>query len=100
MTVTLRQDSKDITLPCGYQEWKRSRAPISAGKLARFSDEPVAGTFAWLGDSTCAIKLCAFETPYHLLYTLRFDGKQLTLDTETNVAFGAAKRPQLIGHEE
>ena len=100
LTLTLRMDGKEIVLPCGYHEWKKSRAPLLAGKLAQFPDEPTAGTFAWLDDHTCAIKLCAFETPYQTTLTLRFNGEQMTLDAETNVAFGPTERPQLIGRAE
>jgi hypothetical protein len=100
LTLTIQLDGKAITLPCGYREWKKARAPLLAGKLAEFPDEPTAGTFAWPGDDTCAIKLCAFETPYHTMLTLQFNGDQVTLDSEANVSFGQTKRPQLIGRSE
>jgi CubicO group peptidase (beta-lactamase class C family) len=100
LTLTLRMAGKDIALPCGYHEWLKSHAPLYAGSLAHFPDEPTAGSFAWTSDDTCAIKLCAFETPYHKMLTLRFDGNRVTLDTELNVAFGPTKQPQLIGQAE
>ena len=68
--------------------------------MAQFPDEPTGGTFAWPADDTCVIKLCAYETPYHTTLTLKFDGDQMMLDSETNVAFGPTKRPQLIGKAE
>jgi len=46
---------------------------------------------------TCALKLCAYETPYETTLTLKFDGDQMTFDSESNVSFGPTKRPQLIG---
>ncbi len=101
LTLTIRmEDGKEIALPCGYREWKKTRAPLLAGRLAEFPDEPIAGTFAWPGDDTCAIKFCAFETPYHRMLTLKFNGDQVTLDSEANVSFGQTKRPQLIGRTE
>jgi hypothetical protein len=100
LTLLLRLDGKDFAIPCGYQEWKKGRAPLMAGKPAQFSDEPTAGSFAWSSDETCKIKTCAFETPYHTTFTMKFDGDQLTFDAENNVAFGATKRPQLIGRAE
>jgi hypothetical protein len=95
--LTLRVADQDVAIPCGYREWKKGRAPFVAGKLARFPDEPTAGTFAWSGDDTCALKLCAFETPYHRMLTLKFDGDRVVLDSELNVAFGPTKQAQLIG---
>ena len=100
LTLTLQENGKEAKLPCGYREWKKSSAPLFAGKMAQFPNEPMAGTFAWPTDDTCTIKLCAFETPYQMTLTLNFSGDQLTLDSETNVAFGATKRPQLIGRAE
>jgi len=97
MTLSLRMAGKDWEIPCGYREWRKSRAPLFAGKLAQFPDEPMAGTFAWPGDDTCAFKLCAFETPYHKMLTLKFDGDRVTLDSELNVSFERAKQPSLTG---
>jgi hypothetical protein len=100
LTLTARADSKEVTIPCGYQQWKKSRAPLLVGKLAQFPDEPTAAAFAWPHDDTCLIKLCACETSYHTTLTLKFDGDEVRLDSEVNVAFGPTKRPQLIGRPE
>ena len=98
LLLAARMNGKDVTIPCGYHEWKKSRAPMMAGRLAQFPDEPTAGSFAWRDDTTCVIKLCAYETPYLTTLTLKFDGDQVTLDSESNVGFGPTKRPQLTGH--
>jgi hypothetical protein len=100
LTLTARLDGKDASIPCGYHEWKKARAPLLGGRLAQFPDEPTAGTFAWPADDTCVIKLCAYETPFQTTFTLKFEGDQVTLDSEANVAFGPTKRPQLIGRGE
>jgi hypothetical protein len=100
LTLAARMDGKEITIPCGYREWKKSRAPLLGGRLAQFPDEPTAGTFAWSANDTCVIKLCAYETPFQTTFTLKFDGDQMTLDSEANVSFGPMKRPQLIGRAE
>lgn len=100
LALTAKMDGKELTIPCGHREWKRGRAPLLGGRLAQFPDEPMAGTFAWSPDDTCVIKLCAYETPFHTTLTLKFDGDQVTLNSEANVAFGPTKRPQLIGRVE
>ena len=100
VTLTTRMAGNDITIPCGYHEWKKGRAPLLGGRLAQFPDEPTAGTFAWSTDDACVIKLCAYETPYHTALALKFDADQVTLDSEANVAFGPTKRPQLVGRAE
>ena len=100
LTLVLQQGGKEIRFAAGYREWEKSNAPLSIDKMAQFAGEPFGGTFAWLDDDTCTIKLCAVDTPYHLLMTLKFSGGQVTLDTEASVAFSAAKQPQLIGRAE
>ncbi len=100
LTITARMDGKEVTIPCGYQEWTKARVPLFGGRLAQFPDEPTAGTFAWQADDTCVIKLCAYETPFQTTFTLKFEGDQMTLNSEANVAFGPTKRPQLAGHAE
>ena len=97
LTITLRVDGKDIALPCGYNQWQAGRAPLSVGALAQFPDEPVAATFAWPEPDTCLIKLCAVETPYHVVLKLKFTGDSVTLERETNVAFGPTKAAALTG---
>jgi hypothetical protein len=98
LVLHLRLSGQDWLIPCGYQDWKKSRAPLLAGKLAHFPDEPIAATFAWLADDTCAVKICAYETPYHKTLTLKFAGDQVTLNSELNVAFEAATHRTLTGH--
>jgi len=100
LKVTAWMNGKEVTIPCGYQEWKKGRAPLLNGRLAQFPDEPTAGTFAWSADDTCAIKLCAYETPFQTTFTLKFEGDQVTLNSEANVAFGPTKQPQLTGRAE
>ncbi len=100
LTLALRQGGKEIKFVSGYREWQKSNAPLPINELAQFADEPFGGTFAWPDDSTCTLKLCALNTPFHLLMTLKFSGDQVTLDSETNVGFSAERQPQLIGHAE
>jgi CubicO group peptidase (beta-lactamase class C family) len=97
LTLTLHVAGQELAIPCGFREWQQSRAPFFAGKMAQFPDEPIAGTFAWNGDDTCVVKLCAIETPYQRTLTLKFDGNRVLLDSELNVAFGPTKQAQLIG---
>jgi len=100
LTLTGRMAGKQVTVPCGYQEWKKGRAPLVGNRLAQFPDEPTAGSFAWSGSDACVIKLCAYETPFQTTFTLKFQGDQVTVDSEMNVGFGATKRPQVIGRVE
>ena len=89
LTITTRMDGQEVTVPCGYREWKKSQTPLPDG--------PTAGAFAWPTDNTCVIKLCSYETPYHTTISLKFDGDEMTMNSETNVAFGPTKRSQLTG---
>jgi len=100
LTLTARINGKDANVPCGYHEWKKGHAPVVGSRLAQFPDEPTGGSFAWSADNSCVIKLCAYETPFQTTITLKFEGDEVKADWETNVGFGATKRPQLIGKAE
>lgn len=59
----------------------------------KFKDEPVAGCFAWESDSSCLIRICAYETPFVQNMRIKVEGEKLTLESEWNVAFGPTKLP-------
>ena len=46
------------------------------------------------------MKLCFYETPFMTKAILKFKGDTLTFDSESNVAFGPTKQPQLVGKAE
>lgn len=100
LSLTLRLDGRDVTLPAGHGKWLHARGPFPAGRLAQFPSEPIAGTFGWTSPDTLEVKFCAVETPFHLTYRLKFEGDQVILDAETNVAFGPTRRPTLVGRTE
>jgi CubicO group peptidase (beta-lactamase class C family) len=66
LTLTVEQDGKVAKLPAGYRHWRTGRTPLPAGRLSRVADEPVAGTFAWSAENTAVVKVCAYETPFHI----------------------------------
>ena len=100
LALTLRSDGRDITCPAGYRQWREGQAPFPGGRLAQFTDEPVAGTFGWVSTNTLEVRISAYETPFQMVYRLKFDGDQVTLDQEANVSFGPRKQPTLEGHPE
>lgn len=97
LNLTIRVNGRDAKVACGHRQWRSGRGPFAGGYLADFPDEPLAGTFGWTADDALQIKICAVETPYHLTLKLKFADDNLTFDSETNVGFGATKRPTLNG---
>jgi CubicO group peptidase (beta-lactamase class C family) len=100
LKVTFRINGKDMVVPCGYKKWVSSYGPLFAGKLADLPEESFAGTYAWPTEDMCDIKICAINTPFHLLITLKFDGNQVVLDRETNVKLDSLKPLHLVGRAE
>jgi hypothetical protein len=100
VTLAVRLDGKEMNLAAGYRQWRQSRVPFPAGRLAQFPDEPVAGTFAWPAEDTAEVKVCGYETPFNFTFRLKFEGDQVTLDREANVSFGPRKQAALIGRAE
>ncbi|MDB6130043.1 MAG: penicillin-binding protein beta-lactamase class, partial [Verrucomicrobiales bacterium] len=83
---------KEYLVPCGSLAWKK-------GKFVHptLGDQLAAGSGAWTSGDTYSAKIVLYETPFHVTLRCRFEGDQLKLDTEYNVAFGARTLPQLVG---
>jgi len=96
-TLELRFEGHEMVLPAGHRQWVRGRASLLAGRLAQFPDEPVAGSFGWTSHDTVEVKVCACETPFVVTFRLKFQGDELRLDQEANVAFGPTRQPTLTG---
>jgi len=62
-----------------------------------YVDEPGAASGAWVKEDTYVVKQSFTETPFALTTTLRYSGAELSCTMETNVGFGATKKPALTG---
>jgi hypothetical protein len=100
LELVIRRGGETARYPAGFRRWVEGRAPVPAGRLAGFPDEPVAGSYAWGEDGKAVFKVCAYETPFVLTYRLAFAGDEVTLESEANVAFGPRERPALTGRAE
>jgi len=97
LTFTMGDSNKSIIFQAGYGDWKTGRSPFPVGRLSDFEDEPVAGSYAWTDEATLTLKVCAVETPFHLNFEFTFKDDQVTIESQSNVAFGPKKRPTLTG---
>ena len=91
-TLTIRIDGTDQTIVCGPASWTTGRAgfgPLPEG--------PIAANGGWTDGDTFTAKVAFVETPFLLTLKLNFNGDELTLDTDSNVGFGATKQPTLAG---
>jgi CubicO group peptidase (beta-lactamase class C family) len=95
LSLAFRRGGQTLTLDSGHRSWRLGEALVSAGIYAPPTREPVAATYGWENDTTAVIKACAYETPFHVTYRLRFEGDTLTLESENNVSFGPTARPTL-----
>ena len=99
-TLIVRTAGGETRTPIGIESWAKSQQGFANG-LDRFLSVPahpvVAASGAWTAEDAFTVKLVLYETPFYSTLTFRFDGDQLTLNTEHNVAFGSTKVPQLIG---
>lgn len=98
--LLVRTSTDEITTPLGFESWKRSRDSFTNG-LDHFLSVPanplVAASGAWTREDTFSVKIVLYETPFYTTLNFRFEGDQLTIDSEDNVAFGPTKLPQLVG---
>jgi hypothetical protein len=97
LTLVLRSEGREIVLPASHRQWRKGRALLPGGRAAQFPDEPVAGSFGWTADDALEVKVCGYQTPFHITYRLEFAGDRVVLHQEANVAFGPRKQPALEG---
>ena len=93
IVLRTRIDGVEQRIECGSGEWIKGRAAL--GPL--MPDQPAAATAAWSDEQTLKVKICFHETPFVTTLTLSYTGKELLLDSETNVGFGPTKSPRLVG---
>lgn len=98
-TLVVWTVSGESRIVCGPGTWRKGTASFvnGVGGSMVASSEPVAASGAWTGDDTFTVKLCLYETPFYTTMVFRFNGAQLMLDSEHNVAFGPTTLPQLVG---
>lgn len=95
LSLDLRLRGRDVSYVCAQGDWRQGRGVLPGGRLAQFPDEPLAGAFAWENEHTLVARVTAYETPFQLRLRFQFADDELTLDSETNVAFGPTRRPTL-----
>ena len=96
VTLVARFDGVDRRIACGAR--RLEEGPARVGPM--FPEQPAAASGAWTGDDTYTARICFYETPFILTLTLKFDGDELLLDSESNVGFGPTRPPQLVGKAE
>lgn len=89
--LTLIVEGKEQSIVCGRGEWLRGESA-----WATFPAAPTAITGGWK-DKTFTMKLCYYETPFILTNQFTFEGDAVTFTSESNVAFGPTKQPELKG---
>ena len=79
-------------IPCGHNAWKKSRLALGA-----LPEQAAAVSGAWTADNVYTAKICFYETPFVVSVRLDFSDGKLRFEQNWNVAFGPAKKQQLIG---
>ncbi len=95
VTLVARFDGVEQRIACGRGAWQKGR--VAWGSLPQ---QPAAASGAWTADDTFTAKLCFYETPFIVTVSLKFSGKELQYDSESNVGFGPTKESQLVGKAE
>jgi len=98
--VAIRTGGGETRLPFGINSWVKSRGTFTNG-LDRFLSVPanpmVAASGTWSAENTFTLKIVLYETPFYSTVNFKFDGDNLVIDSEQNVAFGPTKMTQLVG---
>jgi CubicO group peptidase (beta-lactamase class C family) len=101
-TLTIRNESGEQQVACGYGRWIRGAADIESayrrhlGTQAPVPDAVVASG-AWTADDTYVAELWWYRTPFRRTLTCRFSGHGMQVDQQANLSFGPTERPRLEG---
>jgi len=94
-TIVARFGGSDQRITVGRGAWRKGR--VAFGTLP---EQPAAASGAWTADDTFTAKICFYETPFISTIRLKFAADKLLFDSESNVAFGPTRQPQLVGAAE
>ena len=94
-TIVARFGGIDQRITVGRGGWRKGR--LAYGTLP---EQPEAASGAWTADDTFTAKICFYETPFIYTIRLKFSADKLLFDSESNVAFGPTRQPQLVGMAE
>jgi CubicO group peptidase (beta-lactamase class C family) len=98
--LVVRTETGESRIPVGTGSWMKSRGAFANG-IERFLSVPtpplLAASGGWTAPDTFTVKIVARETPFYSVLNLRFEGDQLSIDSDHHVAFGATKMTRLVG---
>ncbi|HAV62338.1 MAG TPA: serine hydrolase [Verrucomicrobiales bacterium] len=100
VTIDLRIGDRDVSYDCAHGDWRKGSGFLPGGRPGQALEEPFAACFAWANGDTLLARVTAYETPFQLRLRFTFSGEELTLESESNVAFGPTKRPNLTARTE
>jgi hypothetical protein len=78
--------------PVGYGEMLTGEMVIPG-----FGKTTVGTSGAWTSENTYRAFMYHVESPHAIFYTFTFNGNEVAIDSEYNVTFGPAARPQVVG---
>jgi CubicO group peptidase (beta-lactamase class C family) len=91
-SITMWHAEEELTLPIGYGEMLPGKMTIPG-----LGNVPVASSGAWTSENTFRAMMYNYESPHAIIYDFTFEDNKILVDSEFNVTFGPAKRPQVIG---
>jgi CubicO group peptidase (beta-lactamase class C family) len=98
--VKLETDTADFLLSFGAAEWLAGTTSKPIPSLTAGAIENTAflypvktnGSYTWKDNHTLYLWLRYIESPHSEKFTIRFNGKGLTMDTEKSIDFGGRKK--------
>jgi len=95
VSLVVRVNGVEQRTACGRGAWCKGQ--LAWGILPL---QPVATSGGWTADGTFTARLCFYETPFMITVRLRFAGKEVQCNSESNVGFGPTKELRLVGKAE
>jgi CubicO group peptidase (beta-lactamase class C family) len=94
MEIAFRIGGRDQRFAVQPGEWRKSEFMVGT------TAEPVAVTGAWTAPDTFTLDVVRYRTPFASRQIMRFEGDQLTLETQPNLGAAAAIPKPIVGRRE
>jgi len=95
--IRVKTNSKDETLPCGYETWLLGETTLFNQPLL-FDKTPTAICGAWATDTTFQMVIRLYETPFFHTVTCHFIGDELMIEIQVNVSMESLNPILLTAH--
>jgi hypothetical protein len=89
-TISVKTAAGDETFPYGFGTWEKGQTSLF-NNPELFGLTPIVTSGAWTANDTFTMVVRLYETPFFQTLVCHFDGDELMIESQVNVAFESTK---------